>query len=38
MDDTMAVEGDVQPPKAKKPRLSGRGQKRAALSPEPRAS
>jgi len=39
MDDTMAVDGDdVQPPKAKKPRLSGRSQRREAVSPEqPRA-
>jgi len=37
MDDTMAVDDDVQPPKAKKPRLSGRGQKREAVSPELRA-
>jgi len=38
MDDTMAVDGeDVQPPKAKKPRLSGRSQKREAVSPELRA-
>jgi len=38
MDDTMAVDGeDVQPSKAKKPRLSVRGQKREAVSPELRA-
>jgi len=38
MDDTMAVDGeDVHPPKAKKPRLSARGQKREAVSPELRA-
>ena len=37
MDDTMEVDGDVQPPKAKKPRLSGRGQKREAVSPALRA-